>query len=201
MWYTYSIKGKALIKSYIRGVKMLYKKEIDNPVLIQFIILYTLSKADNAIPYNELLNLVLNNCNINYNDFQVALDNLIQTKHARSFIEGKHNQKYEITQKGMSTSDFFTANIPIYIREPIDASIKELFKESRMKNAVQSNISPIRKDEYSADCYLYDDDNTNLLSLSVYAGTREEAERMSLMFREKSDEIYAKILEAFKESK
>lgn len=178
---------------------MLYQKEINNSVLIQFIILYTLSKADDAVPYNELLNLVLDNCNINYNDFQVALDNLVQTRHIRSFIEGGHNQKYEITQKGMNMGDFFTANIPIYIREPIDASVKELFKEERLKNAVQSNISPVRRDEYSADCRLCDDDNTELLSLSVYAGTREEAERMSRLFREKSDEIYAKILDAFNE--
>ena len=71
---------------------MLYQKEIDDSVLIQFIILYTLSKVDNAIPYNELLNLVLDNCNINYNDFQVALDNLVRTKHVNTFLEGKHNQ-------------------------------------------------------------------------------------------------------------
>lgn len=178
---------------------MLYQKEIDDSVLIQFIILYTLSKVDDAVPYNELLNLVLDNCNINYNDFQVALDNLAKTNHISSFLEGAHNQKYRITQKGMNAVEFFTANIPVYIREPIDASIKELFKERRLKNAVQSNILPIRRDEYAADCMLYDDDNTPILSLSLYAGSRDEAERMARLFREKSDEIYAKILDAFTE--
>ncbi|MBQ8300863.1 MAG: DUF4364 family protein [Clostridia bacterium] len=99
---------------------MLYQKEIDDSVLIQFIILYTLSKVDSAVPYNELLNLILDNCNINYNDFQVALDNLITTNHVHAFLESEHTQKYEITEKGMNASDFFTTNIPIYIREPID---------------------------------------------------------------------------------
>lgn len=178
---------------------MLYQKEIDDSVLIQFIILYTLSKVDDAVPYNELLNLVLDNCNINYNDFQVALDNLGKTNHISAFLEGAHNQKYRITQKGMNAVEFFTANIPIYIREPIDASIKELFKERRLKNAVQSSISPVRRDEYAAECQLYDDDNTPILSLSLYAGSRDEAERMARLFREKSDEIYAKILDAFSE--
>lgn len=176
---------------------MLYQKEIDDSVLIQFIILYTLSKVDDAVPYNELLNLVLDNCNINYNDFQVALDNLTKTNHVNAFLEGAHNQKYRITQKGMNAVEFFTANIPVYIREPINSSIKELFKERRLKNAVQSNISPVRKDEYSTECQLYDDDNTPLLSLSLYAGSRDEAERMARLFREKSDEIYVKILDAF----
>ena len=101
----------------------------------------------------------------------------------------------------MNAGDFFTSNIPIYIREPIDASIKELFKEQRRKNAIQSNISPVRKDEYSADCLLLDDDNTQLMNLSLYAGSRDEAERMARFFREHSDIIYEKILTAFNESK
>lgn len=178
---------------------MLYQKEIDDSVLIQFIILYTLSKADSAVAYNELLNLVLDNCNINYNDFQVALDNLSSTGHVRAFLEGEHNQKYEITQKGMNAGDFFTSNIPVYIREPIDKSIKEMFIAERRKHAVRGNITPVRSGEYRADCELYDDDNTQLLSLSLYAGSREEAERMASFFRENSDSIYAKILNSFEE--
>ncbi|MCI8404011.1 MAG: DUF4364 family protein [Clostridia bacterium] len=179
---------------------MLYQKEIDDSVLIQFIILYTLSKVDKAIPYNDMINLVLDNCNINYNDFQVALNNLINTKHVNSFIEGGHNQKYEITQKGLNAGDFFTSNIPIYIREPIDSSIKELFKEERRKHAVRSGITPIRKDEYCAECQLYDDDNTQLLNLSLYAGSREEAERMSRFYRDHYDTIYEKLLASFSET-
>ncbi len=178
---------------------MLYQKEIDDSVLIQFIILYTLSKVDSAVPYNELLNLVLDNCNINYNDFQVALDNLVTTNHACAFLESAHNQKYEITQKGMNAVDFFTSNIPIYIREPIDESVKKLFLEERRRNAVRSGITPVKRGEYSADCQLFDDDNTQILNLSLYAGSRDEAERIARFFREHSDIVYSKILEAFNE--
>ena len=179
---------------------MLYQKEIDDSVLIQFIILYTLSKVDGAIPYNELINLVMDNCNINYNDFQVALDNLVQTNHASAYLEGKHSQMYEITQKGLSVGEFFRSNIPVYIREPIDSSVKELFMNERRKNAVQSAITPVRRGEYSADCSLFDDDNTQILSLSLYAGSREEAEKMAVYFREHSEDIYSKILAAFNET-
>lgn len=176
---------------------MLYQREIDDSVLIQFIILYTLSKADTALAYDALLNLVLDNCNINYNDFQVALDNLVTTNHVHAYLESEHTQKYEITQKGMYAGDFFTANIPIYIREPIDSSVKEMFIEQRRKNAVRADISPVRRDEYRADCALYDDDRTELLNLSIYAGAREEAERMTEFFRAHSDIVYEKLLEIF----
>ena len=78
---------------------MLYQREINDPVLIQFIILYTLNQAKDYVPYNNLINLVLDNCNINFQDFQVALDNLEHTHHVKTFLESEHNEKYKITKK------------------------------------------------------------------------------------------------------
>ncbi len=110
---------------------MLYQREINDPVLIQFIILYTLNQAKDYVPYNNLINLVLDNCNINFQDFQVALDNLEHTHHVKTFLESEHNEKYKITKKGMNASDLYTPNIPVYIKEPIDNSINELLNTEK----------------------------------------------------------------------
>lgn len=176
---------------------MLYQKEIDDSVLIQFIILFTLNNADSPLPYNELLNLVLNNCNINYNDFQIALANLVDTEHVHAYLEGPHMQKYEVTQKGANAGDFFKTHIPVYIREPIQESIKEMFRTERLKKAVRSNIYPVRRGEYSAECSLYDDDNTQLMKLSLYSGSREEAEKIAEYFRRNAYEVYDGIIDVF----
>lgn len=182
------------------GNPMLYQKEIDDSVLIQFIILFTLDNVDRPVAYNDLLNLVLDNCNINYNDFQIALDNLTSTDHVQTFLEGSHNQIYAITQKGSNAEDFFKSHIPIYIREPIEKSIKELFRNERIKNAIRGGISPVRKNEYSAECALYDDDNTQLMSLSLYIGDRAQAEKTVEYFKAHSEIVYQKILEAITET-
>lgn len=178
---------------------MLYQKEIDDSVLIQFIILFTLSNADKPLAYNQLINLVMDNCNINYNDFQIALDNLSVTKHIRSYIESGHNQLFEITQKGLDIENFFRTQVPIYIREPITESIKQLFIDERRKNSIQSKITQVDPNEYTADCRLLDDDKTVLMELSLFAGARDEAERIAVYFKEHSGEIYEKILKAFNE--
>lgn len=175
---------------------MLYQKEIDDSVLIQFIILFTLDNVDRPIAYNDLLNLVLDNCNINYNDFQIALENLILTDHVQTFLESEHNQIYAITQKGSTAGDFFKSHIPIYIREPIEQSIKELFRSERIKNSIRGGITPVRKNEYNAECSLYDDDKTQLMHLSLYIGDREQAENAVKYFKSHSDTVYGKILEA-----
>ena len=176
---------------------MLYQREIDDSVLIQYIILFTLSKVDNAVPYNELINLVLDNCNINYGDFQVALTNLVKTDHVSTYLEGERNQKYKITDKGLNAIEFFQSSIPIYIREPIAESVKQLFIEERRRNAVEGDISPVRGEEFSADCVLRNDDKTELMRLSLYAGTRDEAERLARYFKSHPEEVYAKVIEAF----
>ncbi len=180
---------------------MLYQKEIDDSVLIQFIILFTLNNADSALPYNELVNLVLNNCNINFNDFQIALTNLVDTEHVRAYLEEPHLQKFEVTQKGANAGEFFKVHIPIYIREPIQQSIKEMYREERLRHAIRSSIYPVRKDEFSAECELYDDDKTQLMHLSLYAGSRDEAEKLAEHFKHNAYDVYAKIIDIFEPQK
>ena len=136
---------------------MLYQREIDDSVLIQFIILFTLNNADAALPYNQI---------------------------------------FEITQKGAVAGEFFAVHIPVYIREPILESIKNLYIEERRKNAIKSDITPVRKNEYNSEFHLFDDDKTEIMGLSLYAGSREEAERMAVYFKENSAKVYEKIIEA-----
>lgn len=176
---------------------MLYNNEIEDTILIQSIILHTLNKAECLLAYGDLLNVILNNCNINYNDFQIALDNLVKTNHAEGLITGKNIQKFQITEKGRSVAEFFRSRIPVYLREPIENAIKDLLREERLRNAVKGRISAVSPTEYTAECSLYDGDNTMLMEISLYSGTREQAESTVRYFRENSDKVYAKIIEAF----
>lgn len=176
---------------------MLYQKEIDNSILIQFIILHTLNKANCLVAYVDLLRLVLDNCNINYGDFQISLDNLTKTGHAEALITGKNIQKFRITEKGRTVADFFRTRVPVYVREPIEKSINDLLREERLRNAVRGKISAVSPTEYTSECSLFDGDNTMLMSITLYAGTREQAESNVKYFKAHSDKIYSKIIEAF----
>lgn len=176
---------------------MLYQKEIDDYVLIQFIILFTLNNADAPLLYRDLVNIVMENCNINFNDFQIALGNLTETNHVRDYMEGERRRMYTVTQKGSAAGEFFARHIPVYIREPILESIKQLYIEERRRHAVQSGIVPVRRDEYGAEFSLFDDDKTEIMKLSLYTGSRDEAERMVKFFRKNYSDVYEKILNAF----
>ena len=179
---------------------MLYDREIDNDALIQYIILYTIANVDKPIEFDNLINVILENCNINFGDFQIALDNLVETNHVNTFLKDSNCRIYEITEKGANLADGLEDNVPIYIREPIRKSIKELYLEERRAHAVQGNIIPVKADEYAAQCKLYDDEKTMLLGLEVYAGKREDAQKMVDYFKENYAEIYGKLMEIMNES-
>ncbi len=177
--------------------KILYDREIEDDLMIQFIILYTLNKADEPMPYADLLNTVQGNCEINFTDLQLGLDNLIQTGHVVSRRLTDTLTVYAVTQKGSYVIDFFYSQIPLIIREPIDRSIKELYLEKRRREAVRASITPLNINEYTAECELYDDDKTLVMSLTLYAGSREQAENMAEYYKNNSAEIYSKVIEAF----
>ncbi len=179
---------------------MLYDREIDNEVLIQFIILYTLANVDYPTEYNNLLNIVLENCNINFNDFQIALDNLVETDHVNTFLKDEKCRIYEITEKGNNLAEGLRDNVPVYIREPILESIKQVYLEERRKHAVQGEIIPLRDDAFAAELKLFDDDKVQLMGLELFAGSRETAQKMADYFKNNYEEVYGKIMEIMNES-
>ncbi len=179
---------------------MLYKREITDLEIIQFIILYTLNNTDKDPEYSDLVTLVMDNCNISFPDFQIALVNLEETGHVNGRMEGEYIRRYSITEKGANAIKYFRTSVPVYIREPIDESIKQLYIEERRKNAVQSGIMPVRKNEYGFECILRDDDKTEMMRLYLYAGSRDEAEKLSKYYKAHPDKIYGDVLNAFKDA-
>ncbi len=177
--------------------KILYNREIEDELMIQFIIMYALSGADEPMAYSDLLSVVQDNCEITFTDLQLGLGNLIKTGHVTQKQITDMLTVYDLTQKGKYVIDFFYSHIPLIVREPIDASIKELYIEKRRSEAVRAGIDPINEKEFNTECNLYDDDKLLLMSLRLYAGSRDEAERMAEYFKSNSAEVYGGILDLF----
>lgn len=175
---------------------MLYNREIEDELMIQFIIMYTLNQSDEALAYADLLSIIQENCEISFTDLQLAIDNLINTEHISKLDINNTLTIFNITQKGKSVIDFFYKQIPLIIREPIDESIRKLYHEKRMESSVRATIEPLNRKEFAAKCELRDD-KTPLLALTIYTGDRAEAERIVRYYKDNSETVYAKILEIF----
>lgn len=181
----------------IKLKKNLFNSEIQDELMIQFIIMYTLHCSDESLSYTDLLNIIQGNCEISFTDLQLGLDNLIQTGHVSSHKITDILYIYSITQKGEYVIDFFSKQIPLIIRDTISKSLKELFLEKRRSEAVKAYITPINIEEFNTECELCNDDRTMIMQLKLYSGTREQAEEFAEVFKNNSEEIYGKILNIF----
>ncbi len=170
-----------------------YTREITDMVLIQYIILFTLAKADRIVTDSQLSSLILDNCNINFSDYRIALDNLSGIGFIRVFNSGDNNQYCELLPKGVESNEFFQSSIPIYIREPIEKSIAPFFKEEELKKSIRSELTPLNETEYLAECGIFEG-NTPLMKLSVYGGTRKMAASMLRKFKEDPEKLYRMIM-------
>lgn len=172
-----------------------YTREITDPVLIQYIILFTMASADRTLTHNQLTSLVLDKCNISFTDFSIALDNLINIGLLNRYKPEENLHIYELSEKGVEANGFFYRSIPIYIREQIVAYIAPFFREEIRKSSTRAEILPINEQEFMVHCGIYDN-KTPLMELNFYAGTRKTAAEMVRHFKEKQDEIYQTILYA-----
>ena len=172
----------------------MYMREVDDPVMIQYIILFTLSKAARRVTHSQLTCLTLDNCNINFANFQIALDNLVQIEYVRKLPNGYDEKMpiYELTEKGVQANGFFEHSIPVYIRDQIAEHIDPFFEQEQLKRSVKAKLVEINKREFGVECALYDSASP-LMELTFYAGTREIAAQMIRNFKANPDEVYTKI--------
>jgi len=173
----------------------MYMREIDDPVTIQYIILFTLAKASRRITHSQLTCLTLDRCNINFTNFQIALDNLLGIGYIEK-LRGDLDENmpvYALTEKGVEANGFFEHSIPIYIREQIEEHIAPFFEEESLKKSVRSELTQLGDREYGAKLALYDS-NSALLELTAYGGDRKTAAAMVRNFKKNHEKIYTEIM-------
>lgn len=171
---------------------MKYTREIDDNVMIQYIVLFTMAKADRHVTYKQLTGLVLDNCNIEFSNFQIALTNLVETEHIREFEFDKATTVYELTQKGHEAEGFFRTNIPIYIREQIEEAIPPFFNEEAQKQSIRGELVPLTRQEFAVKCGIYERD-VPMMEITLYAGNRKTANKLLKYFNENTQSLYKDI--------
>ncbi len=172
----------------------MYLREVDDPVTIQYIILFTLSKANRRVTHSQLSCLTLDSCNINFANFQIALDNLVGIEYVKVLPNGFDEKMpiYELTQKGIEANGFFAHSIPVYIREQIEEHINPFFEQEKLKKSVKATLVPINDNEYNVECAFYESASP-LMELTFYAGSRDVAAGIIRNFKANPEKVYNEI--------
>lgn len=160
----------------------------ENKVLI----LYILSKLNEPITNDNLLQFVISVVDMNYFYFQQFLLDLLENNYIASFSQdGK--QVYQITENGRDALNLTNDILPGIIKLKVDTSFSEEMQAVKEEDSITAEYIPIGNDNYTVTCKI-NENNSCIFEVSVFASSREEAKTIVDNWKENAYRIYPEIL-------
>lgn len=161
--------------------------------LYKLIVLFMLEKVDFPLTNAQISGFILDKGYTNYFHLQQAISELdesglIQTTTIR-------NASYlKITQSGIQTLEFFGNEISDEIKKEITEFFRENSMEMRNERSVIADYYKSDKEGYLVRCQAKERD-VPLLDLTMTVPTKEAAEAMCASWKQKSEQVYEKLLD------
>ena len=165
------------------------EKMFDNKIIV----LYVLDQATKPLTLDQIVTLCGDFDDLTYFDICDYVQNLISKEYVNKFIENAIIL-YKITQKGETTLHELLELIPGVNLHNIKKAFKENEKQVNTDYSINTQIIPIKAEEYKVSCYIRDG-NDELVNISIYAGTIDQAKNISKNWQTNAQDIYTKLLE------
>ncbi|MDO4265386.1 MAG: DUF4364 family protein [Eubacteriales bacterium] len=165
--------------------------------LYKLMILYMLKEVHFPLTNSQLSQFFLDKEYTTYFTLQHVLleltgDNLIVSRRSGSVT------RYEITQGGMQTLEFFGKDISAAAVADMDTYLQENKFRLRSEAATTSEYYKVDSLNYSIRCEVREGKNT-LIGLDLSVPDEKQAERICAAWREKSQDIYSYIIRKLSE--
>ncbi len=161
----------------------------------KLILLYIIKKINLPVSRSNITQIVLENNLLNYFQLQQYLSELIEGE----FIsDTKQNNSHimALTEKGISTLNFFVNRIPEKKLEIINKYLKEHTISDKNDFEALSNYIPLIGNKYMVNLKFIKNEDM-LMELNLIANSGVEAERICSIWKSNPEEIYGKISNMF----
>ena len=165
----------------------------------RLIILYILQNANRPLTLNQIAIFCEEFDDITYIDICTYIDSLKSSNYVYEKIEDE-NVLYSLTELGINTLNELLELVPGVNLYNIKKLINKNNVEIKTEYSINTNIIPIKKDEYKVSCFIKDG-NDEMINITMYAGTKEQAKNISANWNENAEEIYTKLLELMTNNK
>ena len=168
---------------------MPYNSLLKDQFYIKIIILYVMREYALSLTNQTITDIVLEEVEIDYFDFQKCLYDLTKISLIKVFKEDNEN-KYLLTEKGIEFSGFFEKRIPYIIRKKLDFCISKQLIAEEPKTCVESDVVVSHNGQFNV--YLKIFENGDLLfELNMNVGDRELAFKTKEHLLENAQKIYS----------
>ena len=159
----------------------------------RLIILLLLKETNTPLSAEQISNLCSEFEDITYIDICMFIDSLKTSGYVSEIYE---NDKilYILTESGSEILAELIELVPGVNLLNIKNILREKMEDYKQDYEVDTIILPIKADEYKVSCFIQDG-NDELINLTIYAGDKENAKKISNNWKQNADELYGKIIE------
>ena len=159
---------------------------------IKLSVLFCIRYADIPITDIEVKHFMLTATSVNFMDLCSAIDAVVSDNYIKK-VWRDEVEKFDLTQQGNELLDMFEDKIMASVRASLKNTIDEYFRREREKAQYRCEIIPVGKDAYHVEIELKEGKNT-LITMSVFAGSRETAIRLRRGFKADPMGVYSDIV-------
>ena len=161
---------------------------------IRILICYILAGVSEPMSFDEMTEAVLSDGIANYFEFADALSELCESGSVISFKTDAGLSEYTVTDNGKIAAATLQNNLPLSIRERSVESAKEILQRRRIE---KENLVSITKTEDGFKIHMrVTDIGTDLMELSLFMPTREQAQAVKDRFLQDPAGTYTGVLSA-----
>lgn len=158
----------------------------------KIIVLYILEQSKKELTLDQIVTLCGDFDDITYFDICDYLQKLMSKNYVEKYAQDDVTF-YKITQNGSLTLKELLELVPGVNLHNIKKLIDKNVKEVNTDYSINTRIIPIKSEEYKISCYIKDG-NDELVNISIYAGTIEQAKIISKNWQENAEQIYSKLI-------
>ena len=160
----------------------------------KIIVLYILDIAGKPLSIDQIVKFCEEFDDITYFDICSYIDSLKTSNYIDENLE-ENTMIYSLNDLGRSTLKELLELIPGVNLHNIKKMINKNITKVKTDFSIDTTILPIKDDEYKVSCYIKDG-NDELINITLYAGSKEQAKNIAKNWDEKAEEIYNQLLKA-----
>jgi len=163
---------------------------LDNKIIVLYVLQNAYPKSltiDQIVKYLEEFD------DITYFDICAYIESLKKSLYILERLEEENVKSYEITELGSSTLSELLELIPGVDIYNLKKMVNKNTVEINTDYSIGTNIIPLKAEEYKISCYIKDGKD-ELINITMYAGTKEQAKNISKNWANNSKIIYNKLL-------
>lgn len=160
----------------------------------KIIVLYILDIAGKPLSIDQIVKFCEEFDDITYFDICLYIDSLKTSNYIDENLE-ENTMIYSLNDLGRATLKELLELIPGVNLHNIKKMINKNITKVKTDFSIDTTILPIKDDEYKVSCYIKDG-NDELINITLYAGSKEQAKNIAKNWDEKAEEIYNQLLKA-----